>query len=148
MKQQIINTTHFLSVTWTECSEFLNRFFKTSFPHLCLLLTRKAAIAPPVINPARTSFQWFRCSVTLTTPTSTARDSNTRQTVGFVKRVPLARNIRVTYIWKKDISLKPWAKWFVESTVWHPASQTWPCYKALKAEWHEWATRGHTLHGF
>lgn len=70
-----------------------------SFPPL--LLTRKAAMAPPVINPARTSFQWFLCSVTLITPTSTARDSSTRHRVGFVRRVPLVRNTRVTYICKK-----------------------------------------------
>lgn len=68
---------------------------------LIFSLTRKAAMAPPVMKPARTSFQWFLCSVTLITPTSTARDSSARHKVGFVKRVPLARNMRVMYICKK-----------------------------------------------
>lgn len=57
-------------------------------------------MAPPVTNPARMSFQWFLCSVTLTTPTSTARDRSTRHKVGFIRRVPLVWNTRVTYIWK------------------------------------------------
>lgn len=61
-------------------------------------LTRKAAMAPPVMNPARTSFQWFLCSVTRITPTNMARESRARHRVGLVKRVPLARNIRVMYI--------------------------------------------------
>jgi len=86
---------------------FFHPYFPTppSFPR-----TRKAAMAPPVMNPARTSFQWFLCSVTLTTPTSAARDSTTRHKVGLVRRVPLVRYTRVTYIWGTNQVKMSWYK--------------------------------------
>ncbi len=75
-------------------------FFQCCFNHTSHALTRKTAMAPPVKYPARTSAQWLRYSATLTTPTSMARHSRVRLSVGLVRRVPLVLNTNVTYICK------------------------------------------------
>lgn len=67
-----------------------------------VLHTRNTAMAPPVKNPPRTSAQWFRYSVTLTTPTSTARQRRVRLIVGLVSREPLVLNTSVTYICERN----------------------------------------------
>lgn len=65
------------------------------------ILTRKAAMAPPVRYPARTSDQWLRYSATRTMPTRTANERRVRQRVGLVSLVPLVLHTRVIYICRK-----------------------------------------------
>ncbi len=67
----------------------------------CQILTRKAAMAPPVRYPARTSDQWLRYSDTRTMPTRTASERQVRQRVGLVSLVPLVLHTRVIYICRK-----------------------------------------------
>ncbi len=67
----------------------------------CQILTRKAAMAPPVRYPARTSDQWLRYSDTRTMPTRTASERQVRQRVGLVSLVPLVLHTRVIYIFRK-----------------------------------------------
>lgn len=62
------------------------------------ILTRKAAMAPPVRYPARTSDQWLRYSATRMMPTRTASERQVRQRVGLVSLVPLVLHTRVIYI--------------------------------------------------
>lgn len=61
-------------------------------------LTRKVAMATPMINPAMTSDQWFRYSATLLIPVRKARHIRPKDMTGLARRVPLAFTVNVMYI--------------------------------------------------
>lgn len=61
-------------------------------------LTRKVAMAVPMIKPAMTSDQWFRYSATRFRPVRNARHTSPRDSTGLARRVPFACTVHVTYI--------------------------------------------------
>ena len=61
-------------------------------------LTRKVAMAPPMMKPAMMSDQWLRYSATLFRPVRNARHMSVRDSTGLASLVPLACTVHVTYI--------------------------------------------------
>lgn len=62
-------------------------------------LTRKVAMATPMIKPAMTSDQWLRYSATLLIPVRKARHIRLKDITGLARRLPLAFTVNVMYIW-------------------------------------------------
>ncbi len=62
-------------------------------------LTRKVAMATPMIKPAMTSDQWLRYSATLLIPVRKARHIRPKDMTGLARRVPSAFTVNVMYIW-------------------------------------------------
>lgn len=59
------------------------------------VLTRKVAMATPMMNPAMTSDQWFRYSATLLSPVRKARYIRPRDSTGLASLVPLTSTVHV-----------------------------------------------------
>lgn len=85
-----------LSVSYPSIQHTLMMFVGVS-------LTRKVAMAVPMMKPAMTSDQWLRYSATRFRPVRKARHMSPRDNTGLARRVPFACTVHVTYICQEEL---------------------------------------------